>query len=177
MAQRGSPALGLALDMWAYHTQLAGGDDTRARVPGNCRIILNHVGGPIGVGPFAGPARRGLPGVAARDMRALARMRQHHVKLGGLAMQVGGFDFHEAELPPSSAEIAEAWRPYIETCIEAFGAARCMFESNFPVDKGMCGYVEAWNAFKRIASGAGDAERADLFAGTAQRVYRLDTSG
>ena len=95
------------------------------------------------------------------------------VKLGGLAMQVGGFDFHLRDTPPTSAELAEAWRPYVETCIEAFGAARCMFESNFPVDKGGYGYSVGWNAFKRLAAGASAEEKADLFWRSAARFYRL----
>ena len=73
-----------------------------------------------------------------------------------------------------STELADQWRPYIETCIEAFGATRCMFESNFPVDKGMCGYGVLWNAFKRLAAGASAEERRALFGATAARVYRLD---
>ena len=75
---------------------------------------------------------------------------------------------------PSSEELAPAWRPYIETCIAAFGPERAMFESNFPVDKGSCGSAALWNAFKRIASGYSAAEKAALFAGTARKFYRLD---
>ena len=71
------------------------------------------------------------------------------VKLGGLAMRLLGYDFHERPLPPSSEEAAAAWRPYIETCIEAFGPERAMFESNFPPDKGQCSYQVIFNAFKR----------------------------
>jgi len=96
-----------------------------------------------------------------------------HVKLGGLAMIVNAFDFHLAPLAPSSGEMANAWRPYVETCIENFGAHRCMFESNFPVDKGACSYPVLFNAFKRLAHGASASEKADLFAGTASRFYRL----
>jgi predicted TIM-barrel fold metal-dependent hydrolase len=88
-------------------------------------------------------------------------------------MIVNGFDFHLAPQPPSSREMADAWRPYVETCIEAFGPRRCMFESNFPVDKGACSYPVLWNAFKRLAAGASAAEKADLFAGAARRFYRL----
>jgi predicted TIM-barrel fold metal-dependent hydrolase len=90
-------------------------------------------------------------------------------------MIVNAFDFHRQPLPPSSGEMAEAWRPYVEACIEDFGASRCMFESNFPVDKGACSYRSLFNAFKRLASGASPAEKADLFAGTASRFYRLPT--
>jgi predicted TIM-barrel fold metal-dependent hydrolase len=95
------------------------------------------------------------------------------VKLGGLGMRVGVFDFHLRSTPPTSQEIAQAWAPWIEPCIEAFGAQRCMFESNFPVDKITSSYAVLWNAFKRMAQGASADERTALFSGTAQRVYRL----
>ena len=89
-------------------------------------------------------------------------------------MRLGGFGFHEQPEPPSSEALANAWRPYIETCIEAFGASRAMFESNFPVDKGSYSYPVFWNACKLLAKGAAGAERADLFSGTAARFYRLN---
>ena len=88
-------------------------------------------------------------------------------------MIVNAFDFHLGPLPPSSEELCNAWRPYVDTCIESFGASRCMFESNFPVDKGACSYPVLFNAFKRLASGASASEKTDLFAGTASRFYRL----
>jgi predicted TIM-barrel fold metal-dependent hydrolase len=94
-------------------------------------------------------------------------------KLGGLGMRLFGFGFHEAPTPPDSEQLARAWRPYVETCIDAFGPARCMFESNFPVDQLSCSYVALWNAFKRISAGMSADERAALFSGTASRVYRL----
>jgi predicted TIM-barrel fold metal-dependent hydrolase len=96
-----------------------------------------------------------------------------YVKLGGLAMIINAFDFHSAPLPPSSGEMANAWRPYVDACIENFGANRCMFESNFPVDKGACSYPLLFNAFKLLASGASVEDKADLFAGTASLFYRL----
>ncbi len=108
-------------------------------------------------------------------MRALARHPNIHVKVGGMGMRLFGFRVHEGELPPASEELAAAWRPYVETCVGAFGARRCMFESNFPVDKGSCGYAALWNAFKRIAAGWSAEERTALFSGTAERVYRLRT--
>jgi L-fuconolactonase len=83
------------------------------------------------------------------------------------------FTHHTGELPPSSDDPAEVRRPYIETCIAAFGPERAMFESNFPVDKGSCGYAALWNAFKRIAADCSAAEKAALFAGTASKFYRL----
>jgi predicted TIM-barrel fold metal-dependent hydrolase len=88
-------------------------------------------------------------------------------------MRINGFDFHQGELPPSSEQLAAAWKPWIETCIEAFGANRCMFESNFPVDKGSYSYRTGWNAFKRLTAGCSASERQQLFEGTACRVYRL----
>ena len=106
-------------------------------------------------------------------MRRLAGCPNVTVKLGGIGMNYGGFGFHELDVPPSSQMLCDAWRPYIETCIEAFGVQRCMFESNFPVDKGVCSYTVVWNAFKRMVSGASTAEKAALFSGTAARVYRL----
>ena len=106
-------------------------------------------------------------------MLRLAALPNIRVKLGGLAMKVSGFRFHEAETPPSSETLAEAWRPFVATCIDLFGAQRCMFESNFPVDKGMAGYGCVWNAFKLLASAYSDREKAALFAETACDVYRL----
>jgi len=163
--------LGLTLDVWAYHTQLPQVIALADAAP-ETTIILDHVGGPLGVGPYAGKRVEVFP-EWRREIEALAKRPNVMVKLGGLAMQVGGFDFHEAPEPPGSATLAEAWRPYIETCIAAFGPTRGMFESNFPVDKGMCSYAVLWNAFKRLASGASAAEKAALFHDTAARVYRL----
>jgi predicted TIM-barrel fold metal-dependent hydrolase len=162
---------GLVLDVWCYHTQLPMVLDLARAVP-ELIIVLDHLGGPLGVGPFAG--RREEVFAAWRPMiRALAACPNMRVKLGGLAMEVGGWDFQEAPRPPHSRQLAEAWRPWIETAIEAFGPGRAMFESNFPVDKGMCGYRQLWNAFKRLAAGAGEAEKAALFAGTAVATYGL----
>jgi L-fuconolactonase len=96
------------------------------------------------------------------------------VKLGGLGMPLPAFKSFMSTPRFTSEQLAEEWKPYIETCIEAFGANRCMFESNFPVDSGTCSYPVLWNAFKRLAAGASTAEKTALFSGTAARVYRLD---
>jgi len=136
------------------------------------KIVLNHFGGPLGVGPYK---RNEVFPQWRADIKALSACPNVYVKLGGLAMIVNAFDFHLAPLPPSSGEMANAWRPYVEACIENFGANRCMFESNFPVDKGACSYPVLFNAFKRLAHGASAAENADLFAGTASRFYRLES--
>jgi predicted TIM-barrel fold metal-dependent hydrolase len=163
---------GLVLDIWAYQTQLPLVAAVARAMP-DLTVVVDHCGGPLGVGPYAGRREEGFV-EWRRDVLALAGLPNTVMKLGGLAMEVGGHDFHLRDLPPGSAVLEETWRPVIHTLIEAFGADRCMFESNFPVDKGMCGYGVLWNAFKRLASGAGEDERAALFAGTAARIYRLD---
>src|SRR3984893_15665461 len=136
------------------------------------QIVLDHVGGAIGLGPYGGKRDDVFAEWSSR-IRELAACPNVHIKLGGLGMRMFGFTVHTGELPPSSEELAAAWRPYIETCIAAFGPERAMFESNFPVDKGSCGYAALWNAFKRIAAGYSAAEKAALFAGTARKFYRL----
>jgi len=167
--------LGLSFDAWLYHPQIAELGDLARAFP-DTRIVLNHVGGPIGSGAYAGTRKQVFPGWAA-SIKALAACRNVYVKLGGLGMRLGGFAFHEEAEPPSSATLAAAWRPYVETCIEAFGPSRAMFESNFPVDKGSYSYPVFWNACKLLAKGASEAEKADLFAGTAARFYRLNAIG
>jgi L-fuconolactonase len=163
--------LGLSFDAWMYHTQLGELVDLARAFP-ETPIVLDHVGGPIGLGPYAG-RRDEVFAAWKRSMTEVAACPNVHVKLGGLGMRLFGFDVHEKELPPSSQDLAAAWRPYIETCIAAFGVSRAMFESNFPVDKGSGSYQVFWNAFKRIAAGCSPAEKAALFADTASRFYRL----
>lgn len=164
--------LGLSFDVWLYFTQLPELLDMARAFP-ETTIVLNHCGGPICVGPYAGH-RAEYMAIWANYIRDLAACPNVHIKLGGLGMLHFGFDFPLREVPPSSAELAEAWKPYFDTCIEAFGADRAMFESNVPPDKQSCTYRTMWNAFKRASSGASAEERAALFGGTARRVYRLD---
>ncbi len=164
-------AHGLSLDVWAYHTQLPEVIDLVRAIPG-VTVVLNHCGGPLGIGPYAG-LREEVFRAWRADMVTLAGCANVVVKLGGLGMRVGGHGFDQAAQPPTSAQLAAAWRPIIESCITLFGAARCMFESNFPVDKGMCAYPVLWNAFKRLAAGTSAAEKAALFSETAARTYRL----
>ncbi|MFZ5782439.1 MAG: amidohydrolase family protein [Pseudomonadota bacterium] len=163
--------LGLSFDAWVYHPQLADVVDLARAFPGT-PIVLNHVGGPIGLGRHKGRRDAVFADWRAR-IRELAACPNVHVKLGGMGMKMFGFDFHEGDLPPDSERLATAWRPYVETCIEAFGPGRAMFESNFPVDKGSYGYGVFWNACKRLAQGMSASEKADLFHGTASRFYRL----
>ncbi|HEX9534442.1 MAG TPA: amidohydrolase family protein [Stellaceae bacterium] len=163
--------LGLSFDAWMYHTQLGELVDLARAFP-ETPIVLDHVGGPIGLGRYAGK-RDEVFAEWSRRIRELATCPNVHVKLGGLGMRMFGFAFHFGGLPPSSKELAAAWRPYIETCIAAFGPERAMFESNFPVDKGSCSYAVLWNAFKHISAGCFAAEKQALFAGTAAKFYRL----
>ena len=163
-------AMGLTLDVWAYHPQLPLLLEVARAVP-ELTIIVDHCGGPLGLGPYR---RDAIFAEWHASILALSTCPNVMMKLGGLAMDVGGYDFHQHPLPPNSATLAEVWRPTIEACIAAFGVQRCMFESNFPVDKGMCSYPVLWNAFKRLAVGASPDERRALFSDTAARVYRLD---
>jgi L-fuconolactonase len=162
------PAHNLTFEAWIYHPQIKTLTEVACEWP-EVKIVLNHFGGPLGVGPYK--RDEVFPGWRA-DIKELSACPNAYVKLCGLAMIVNGFDFHLAPLPPSSDEMANAWRPYVETCVENFGANRCKFESNFPVDKGACSYPVLFNAFKRLASGASASEKADLFTGTAARFYR-----
>jgi L-fuconolactonase len=163
--------LGLTFDAWMYHTQLAELVDLARAFP-QTTIVLNHVGGAIGIGPFENKRQEVLAEWRA-SMKALAACSNVAVKVGGMGMRLFGFKVQDAAEPPTGQQLADLWRPYVETSIEAFGANRCMFESNFPVDKGSCGYASLWNAFKILSKGATRADRAALFSGTAARVYRL----
>ncbi|NIM69818.1 MAG: amidohydrolase family protein [Xanthomonadales bacterium] len=163
--------LGLCFDAWIYHPQVPELIDLANAFP-QATLILDHMAGPLGIGPFAGD-RQAVRNEWARQMDELARCENVLVKLGGRAMTNAGFGWHKRNRPPGSAELAEAMQPYIEHCIQAFGPERCMFESNFPVDRASCSYTVLWNAFKRLGRAYGAAERAALFKGTAERAYRL----
>lgn len=164
--------LNLSFDAWLYHAQIDELAALAQAFPGT-PICLNHVGGPLGIGRYAGK-RDEVFAAWSKSIRALAQCPNVVVKLGGMAMRINGFDFHEKADPPSSETLATAWKPYVEFCIEAFGASRCMFESNFPVDKGSYAYAPFWNACKLLTREAGTTEKADLFSGTAARFYRLE---
>jgi predicted TIM-barrel fold metal-dependent hydrolase len=162
---------GLSYESSLYHPQLSE-LAALARALSDQPILANHCGGYIAIGPHAADLNETFLRWRA-GLRELAACPNVYLKLGGQAMTIRGVAFHEQVLPPSSGELANAWRPVMETCIETFGARRCMFESNFPVDKGMCSYPVIWNAFKRIAAGCSAGEKADLFHGAAARFYRL----
>lgn len=162
----------LTLDLWVYHTQL---DEAAALVGRHPRlsVVLNHCGGPLGIGPFEGRQAMVREAWAA----SLARVAAHHnvaVKIGGLAMPRTGMSFASDDKPGGSMDMVARWSPYMRTCVELFGAERSMFESNFPVDKGSCNYVALWNAFKLMSAGYPASQRRLLLAGTANAVYRLN---
>jgi L-fuconolactonase len=164
--------LGLSLDAWAFHPQLPDVIDLARACPG-ATIIMGHLGGPLGYGPYAGKREEVFAAWKA-GVTALATCENVVMKLGGVMMRLAAFDYRTQPAPPSSAQLADLWRPYIETCIELFGPSRCMFESNFPVDKMGIGWAALWNALKRIAAGASADEKRAMFSGTARRIYRLD---
>ena len=163
--------LGLALDSWLYHPQLDEVAELADAVP-DLTIVLNHVGSPILGGPYRG--RRDEVFAEWRErIRRVGERENVYVKLGALPIRMPDFA-GDRSLPPGSEEVAAAWRPWIETCIEAFSPARAMYESNFPVQKRWCSYQVCWNAFKRISQAATATEKVDLFAGAAARAYRID---
>ncbi|HPA90021.1 MAG TPA: amidohydrolase family protein [Quisquiliibacterium sp.] len=168
--------LGLSLDVWVYHPQLDEVAELAAAFP-DTTIILNHIGVPILGGPYAG--RRDE--VMAAWQAAMARVARHPnvvLKVGAIPIRVPGASAASSAsaAPPSSETVAAAWKPFASTCIELFGVERCMFESNFPVQKRFCSYQVVWNAFKRLAAGASTDEKRALFGGTAVRAYRLPPS-
>jgi len=164
--------LGLSFDAWLYHPQLADVVELARALPA-ATIIMGHVGGVLGYGPYTGKKDEVFDVWRAR-MTELAACPNVVVKLGGMMRRLAAFDYGTAPAPPSSEQLTRYWRPYMATCIELFGTDRCMFESNFPVEKVGTGYAVLWNAFKRIAAGASADEKRALFSATAQRAYRLD---
>jgi predicted TIM-barrel fold metal-dependent hydrolase len=172
--RRGFACLGklnLSFDAWLYYPQLPELVDLARAFP-QVTIILDHIGAPLGVGPYAGK-RDEVFQAWSRGIAALAGCPNVFVKLGGVGSLRSGYDWHERLVKPSSVELAAALRPYFEWCIEKLGADRCMFESNFPVEKLSTSYVNLWNSFKRITEKYSVGERAALFHDTAARVYRI----
>jgi L-fuconolactonase len=163
--------LNLTFEAWLYHTQLHELADLARAYP-QTTIILNHVGGPLGIGPYKDKKAETFAQWKAGIIE-VGKFQNVVVKLGGLGMPIGMFDFYTRAKPPSSEELAVAYKPYIETCIAAFGVDRGMFESNFPPDGASSSYPILWNALKRLAAGYSPSEKAALFSGTAKRVYRL----
>jgi L-fuconolactonase len=165
-------AKGLTFDAWLYHPQISELTALARAVP-EATIVLDHLGGPLGIGGYAGRRDEVMTGWRP-DITELASCPNVVVKVGGIGMAIYGLGFEERPTAPSSDDLVAAWGGPITETIELFGADRCMFESNFPVDKVSCSYVVLWNAFKKIAAGASPQEKASLFHGTATRAYSLD---
>lgn len=162
---------GLTYDTWHYHYQNREFLELARAVPGTT-MVLDHFGTPLGVGPYASQREE----IFARwkdDIAELASCPNIVAKLGGLAMPDNGFGWNTATRPPTSDEFLTAQQRYYEHTIECFGPARCMFESNFPVDRFSLSYPVLWNAFKKLTQSFSESEKSDMFAGTASRVYRL----
>jgi len=163
---------GLSFDAWLYHHQIPELTSLARANPGTT-IVFDHFGGPLGIGPYEGK-RAEIFAQWKKDVAELAQCPNVVAKIGGINMAVNGFGWHKRAKPPTSDELVAATRDWYLHSIDVFGPERCMFESNFPVDKLSCSYGVLWNAFKKIASGMSAAEKAWLFHDTAKRVYRLD---
>lgn len=164
-------AHGLSFDAWLYHPQIPDLTNLARAFPGTL-IVFDHFGGPLGIGPYAGRQAE-IFGRWKADVAELARCPNVVAKLGGLAMPINGWDFHKQDCPARSAELVAAHRDYYLHTIDCFGPDRCMFESNFPVDKRSVSYGVLWNALKTIAAPFSEDEKTAMFRGTAERVYRL----
>lgn len=162
---------GLSFEGWLFHTQLAELASLARAFP-DLPIILNHIGGPLGVGPYAGK-RDEVYAVWKRGIAEVAACPNVVVKLGGLGMPRAGYAWNARPAAPTSLELATAARPYFMECIDRFGTERCMFASNFPSDKVSYSYWVVWNAFKRVAKDFSTADRRAMFHDNATRVYRL----
>lgn len=162
--------LGLSFDAWVFYHQLPELMDLLKAFP-DTPVVLDHVGGILGIAPHLDRAE--VFSAWRSHIRQLAQLPNLSVKIGGLGMLYAGWDFHTRELPCSSQELAQAWRPYVETTIESFGPDRCMFESNFPMDKQSCSYGALWNAFKLITREFSADDKQALYHDTASRFYRL----
>jgi L-fuconolactonase len=160
---------GLTYDAWQYHPQLPEVIELAKALP-QVSMVINHCGGLLGIRRYDSPENFDT---WRRDIRAAAECENVYMKLGGLSAKRCGFDFPTG-CRPSSEDLAAAWKPYIETCIEAFGVQRCMFEANFPPDKVLADYNRLWNAFKRITRSCSPAEKQALYNGTATSFYKLD---
>jgi L-fuconolactonase len=163
---------GLSFEAWCYHPQIPQLIELARAFP-DTLIILNHFGGPLGVGPYADKQDEYFP-AWKEAVSELATCSNVVAKLGGLNLEINGFGWHRNERPPSSKELMEKTRRFYEHTIDQFGVKRCMFESNFPPDMVSCSYNVLWNSFKRLTANYSASEKADLFHDTANRTYRLD---
>ena len=165
--------LGLTFDAWLYHPQLPDLIGLAQAFP-EATIVLDHIGAPLGIGPYA-DRREEILAAWRPPMAELAKLDNVVLKVGGIGMSLYGSGLHKQTKAPSSDELLAFWGDQLRWCIDEFSPARCMFESNFPVDRRGCSYTVLWNTFKKVAAAGGYSatEKADLFAGTARRAYRI----
>lgn len=163
--------LGLSFDAWQYHTQLDELEAVARQFP-DTQIVVNHIGAPLGVGPYAAQ-RAEVIAAWKKSMRALAALDNVVVKIGGMGIVIFGFGFPFREGPPGSVEMADAWRSHFDFVLETFGPHRCILESNFPADQQSFNYVAVWNAFKKLTKRLSPDERRAMFHDNALRTYRL----
>ena len=166
--------MGFSFDAWMFHPQVEELVRLVNDVP-STPVVLDHLGGPLGIGPYAGSKAE----VRETLRPALEGLAQHDhvmVKVGGIGMSIYGMGLNRLPEAPTSEYVASLWSDDIRHCVDTFGPSRCMFESNFPVDRQGCSYTVLFNAFQLIADEAGwtKSERAELFSGAARRFYRLD---
>jgi len=162
---------GLSFDAWMYHPQIPELTDLARAFPDTV-IIFDHFGGPLGIGPYEG-RREEIFAQWRKDVAELARCENVYAKLGGLVMPINGLGFHKREMHPGSDDIVAATGRYYRHAIDCFGVERCMFESNFPVDKQSCSYQVLWNAFKKLVADASPDEKRWLFHDSACEAYRI----
>ncbi len=163
--------MGLSFDAWLFHPQLGDLVELVRAHPGT-PVIVDHLGGPLGIGPYR-DQRDEILATSREPLSQLADLPDVYLKLGGVGMSVFGDGWNKQETRPTSDEVAARWGDHLRWCIDTFGPDRCMFESNFPVDKVGIDYLVLWNAFKKVAAAYSADEKRDLFAGTARRAYRL----
>ncbi len=168
---RALAAAGLSYEAWQYHYQIGDVIDLAENVP-ELTIILNHIGGPLGLGEYAGKREQVLDGLK-QDLVELATFNNVMIKVGGIGMSRYGVGWEKRDRPPGSEEVLDVWGDMLRFCIDTFGPERSMFESNYPVDGETTSYVVLWNAFKKLTASDAATDRANLFAGTARRAYKL----
>jgi len=164
--------LNLSFEGWLYHIQIHQLTDLARAFP-DTRIVLDHFGGPLGIGEYEGKADE-VFAVWKPQITELSKCPNVFAKLGGINMPINGFGWHNQAVPPGSDEVVAKTQRYYEHTIDCFGPERCMFESNFPVDKASVSYPVVWNAFKKMAGGFREDEKDAMFYGTATKFYRLE---
>lgn len=163
--------MGLVLDLWAFHPQLEDVKEFARQVP-DLQIVLDHIGGPLGVGRYA-PMRQEVFEHWSKGIKSLSDAENVTVKLSGLGISRLGHKFEGGHLKTSSDQLVEAWSPYVRTCLDAFGPERSVFGSNYPVDRQAASYRVLLNGFKKMLQDLSRDELNAIFHDNAKRIYRL----